>query len=356
MNAQASANTLWAFSRLEPPPPALCDALLRRAEACARDMSAQGVANVCGACARFGGAADAAAPLAQRAERRQPRRHRPRRDCVGAGGMVAATPEAPPPLAFEVAPEVAARGRAEDLDWQAAGHVEFGMRMLRRLGGVWVAKAAAAAAAAAEAPIRSAALAAVQTAQERRGDVDAAAAVVVVKAAPWSSLPRGATVLLAPTPSAGGASEALEAALQAVLKVRHRRRMSEAGGAEATAWPAGGSYDAALLRPPHTRGAFEYALHAVAAVLRPGAPLLVFGSRAEGIATAASWLRAAPIAPAPAGAAVGDGVAHTPGGDATAVGVVRATCAGSAALPTRPRRGRRRRRSTSAAAPRRCRG
>ena len=37
MNAQASANTLWAFSRLEPPPPpALCDALLRRAEACAR--------------------------------------------------------------------------------------------------------------------------------------------------------------------------------------------------------------------------------------------------------------------------------------------------------------------------------
>ena len=61
MNSQASANTLWAFSRLEPPPPpALCDALLRRAEACARDMSAQGVANVCGA---PGGAADAAAPL-----------------------------------------------------------------------------------------------------------------------------------------------------------------------------------------------------------------------------------------------------------------------------------------------------
>ena len=133
------------------------------------------------------------------------------------GVMVAATPEgaSPPPLAFEVAPEVWRRAAAlEDLGWQAAGHVEFGMRaLLRRLGGVWAAKAAVGAAAAAEAPIRSAALAAVRAAQERRGDVDAAAAAAAVKAAPWSALPRGATVLLALTPSAGGAG--LEAALQA---------------------------------------------------------------------------------------------------------------------------------------------
>ena len=74
----------------------------------------------------------------------------------------------------------------------------------------------------------------------------------------------------------------------------------------------------------------------MAAVLRPGAPLLVFGSRAEGIATAASRLRAAPIAPAPAGAALYDGVAYTPGGDAAAVGVVRATCAGSAGASYAP--------------------
>ena len=207
-------------------------------------MSAQGVANVCGACARLGGAADVPLRLLRSALGGATLGATDLGEIAWAlGVMVAATPEAPPPLAFEVAPEVWRRAAAlEGLDWQAAGHVEFGMRaLLRRLGGVWAAKAAVAAAAAAEAPIRSAALAAVRAAQERRGDVDAAAAAAAVKAAPWSALPRGATVLLALTPSAGGASEALEAALQAAgLKVRHWRRMSEAGGAEATAWPSGG--------------------------------------------------------------------------------------------------------------------
>ena len=228
MNAQASANTLWAFSRLEPPPPpALCDALLRRAEACARHerpgrrqclrrVRASAAPPTCRCLLRsaLGGASLGATDLGEIA--------------WALGVMVAATPEALPPPRSRSRPRCGARRRSRASTGRRPATWSLGCAaLLRRLGGVWAAKAAVAAAAAAEAPIRSAALEAVRAAQERRGDVDAAAAAAAVKAAPWSALPRGATVLLALTPSAGGASESLEAALQAAgLKVRHWRRMS----------------------------------------------------------------------------------------------------------------------------------
>jgi hypothetical protein len=61
LSAQGAANVLWAASRVEPLPAArLVAALAAQAERRAADLTPQGVANVCGACARLGG--EAAAP------------------------------------------------------------------------------------------------------------------------------------------------------------------------------------------------------------------------------------------------------------------------------------------------------
>ena len=66
------------------------------------------------------------------------------------------------------------------------------------------------------------------------------------------------------------------------------RVASESHGAES--WPSGGPYDAATLRLSKDKGAFEMALHALASVLQPGAPLWVYGANDEGIKSAGKRL------------------------------------------------------------------
>ena len=58
----------------------------------------------------------------------------------------------------------------------------------------------------------------------------------------------------------------------------------------AAAWPSDGPYDAATLRLSKDKGAFEMALHALASVLKPGAPLWVYGANDEGIKSAGKKL------------------------------------------------------------------
>lgn len=57
-------------------------------------------------------------------------------------------------------------------------------------------------------------------------------------------------------------------------------------GKPATAWPADGAFDGAVLRLPRGWAAFEMALHALAARLPSGAPLWIVGSNDEGITSA----------------------------------------------------------------------
>jgi len=56
------------------------------------------------------------------------------------------------------------------------------------------------------------------------------------------------------------------------------------------AWPPDGPFAAAVLRLPHDKGAYAMALHAIAARLRHGAPLLVYGANDAGIKSAAKAL------------------------------------------------------------------
>jgi 16S rRNA (guanine1207-N2)-methyltransferase len=63
--------------------------------------------------------------------------------------------------------------------------------------------------------------------------------------------------------------------------------LREAGrGARASAWPPDGPYDAATLRMPRAREAYVMALHALAAKMREGAALYVYGANDEGIRSA----------------------------------------------------------------------
>jgi len=55
-----------------------------------------------------------------------------------------------------------------------------------------------------------------------------------------------------------------------------------------TPWPAPGPYDAAVVRLPRIKAELEMTIHAVAAQLRPGAPLYVYGANDEGIKSAPS--------------------------------------------------------------------
>ena len=56
---------------------------------------------------------------------------------------------------------------------------------------------------------------------------------------------------------------------------------------DATAWPSPGPYDAAVVRLEKDKKAFQMALHAVCASLKPAAPLWVYGANDEGIKSAA---------------------------------------------------------------------
>lgn len=64
-----------------------------------------------------------------------------------------------------------------------------------------------------------------------------------------------------------------------------------AGTQTGTSWPVGGPYDAATLRLPTSKAAFEMALHAAGAHLKPGAPLWVYGANDEGIKSARTRMR-----------------------------------------------------------------
>lgn len=59
-------------------------------------------------------------------------------------------------------------------------------------------------------------------------------------------------------------------------------------GATGRPWPPSGPFTGALLRLPRSREALDFALHAALSVTLPGAPVLVYGARDEGIASTPS--------------------------------------------------------------------
>ncbi len=83
----------------------------------------------------------------------------------------------------------------------------------------------------------------------------------------------------------------LDGLVEAGLRERHARvyrwcRLT-VGDRPGLPWPGAGPFDAACLRLPKIKAAFEMALHAAASVLAPGAPLWVYGANDEGIKSAA---------------------------------------------------------------------
>ena len=54
-------------------------------------------------------------------------------------------------------------------------------------------------------------------------------------------------------------------------------------GSTATAWPPSGEFDHAIIRLNRDKQAFEMSLHATLSVLKPGAPLWIYGLNDEGI-------------------------------------------------------------------------
>ncbi len=88
--------------------------------------------------------------------------------------------------------------------------------------------------------------------------------------------------LVGPVWVAGDVSGRLEAAVRETASILSWKRY----GAEGTAWPSEGHGNAAIVRLPKGREAFQMALHAIAARTEPGAPLLVVGANDEGIRSA----------------------------------------------------------------------
>jgi 16S rRNA (guanine1207-N2)-methyltransferase len=81
---------------------------------------------------------------------------------------------------------------------------------------------------------------------------------------------------------AGDASGRIETAVEECASVLSWKRT----GADGAPWPGPERADAAIVRLPKGREAFEMALHAIASRLSPGAPLLVVGANDEGIRSA----------------------------------------------------------------------
>lgn len=94
-------------------------------------------------------------------------------------------------------------------------------------------------------------------------------------------------------PEPGGPVLVVGAGLDAVAAhldaERWRRRARPGAGAKA--WPTGGPFSAAVLRPPRSKDELEMTLHAVASVLEPDAPVVVVGHNDEGIKGAARRVR-----------------------------------------------------------------
>ncbi len=105
------------------------------------------------------------------------------------------------------------------------------------------------------------------------------ASTVLLDALP--PLPAGASVLVA-NDRLGQVTAALQdRALSVTRWSRHAQ-----GERPGTPWPEGGPFDAATLRLPRSRPALTMAVHAIAAALKPGAPLWVYGANDEGIKSA----------------------------------------------------------------------
>ena len=84
----------------------------------------------------------------------------------------------------------------------------------------------------------------------------------------------------------GALSAALAARGHAAHTWMRRATLHEPGAA----WPAPGPFTSAFLRLPKAKDALEFALHAAASVLTPGAPVVLFGANDEGVRSVAGHL------------------------------------------------------------------
>ena len=335
LSAQGAANCLWAFARVEPPPPRqLVCSLVGQAARRAIDLTQQGLANVCSACARLDAPAEECLQLLDRQGVVEAlaagdvaevawavgRMHLATAN-GGGGSSGSGSNESSSDSsssggsnshgngAAGSVGETSASGRQQtmlsrvalalwrrakmvvsQLGWQECAHLEFAMRVLRS------ASAADAEARAVLAPLLAAAASeAVATVKRERAMLETAAldALLEAQPAPWVSLPRGTTALLMGVGSAGGACTALTDALTARgLALSYWNRFADGRLPEscppACTWPSAapgspGGYGAVLLRLPSSKPALEYALHAAASVLRAGGLLVLFGCRVEGV-------------------------------------------------------------------------
>ena len=84
----------------------------------------------------------------------------------------------------------------------------------------------------------------------------------------------------------------VESGLVALGWSAHHWRRNAGPLGPASAWPEGAGYDAACVRLSKDKGAFEMALHAVASVTKPEAPIWVYGTNDEGIKSAPRRMQA----------------------------------------------------------------
>ena len=310
LSAQGASNTLWAFARIEPAPPAhLVTSLVEQAARQRCDLTPQGLANVCSACAKLSGPALPCLQLLT---------HRDTVEALGASDVAEVAWALGKLIGLsargqggrdhghgvtdldaqlsDVAAALWSRAAAvvSQLGWQECGQLDFAMRELPSASDVEAVERAALA------PLLSAiAHTAVATVRRERATLEesAVAAVLALPAATWETLPRHAHVLLVGCGSAGGVHKQLSHLLQgAGHNVSQWLRFADAKlDAPACAWPTrancdSGRYDAVVLRLPPSRASLAHALSAAAAVLTRGGTLVVFGCRAEGMQSTRSHL------------------------------------------------------------------
>jgi 16S rRNA (guanine1207-N2)-methyltransferase len=85
---------------------------------------------------------------------------------------------------------------------------------------------------------------------------------------------------------------ALAAALAAMGSAPVAWLRREVGPGAGRPWPPEGGATAALIRLPKSKDALDFALHAAAASVSPGAPIIVFGANDEGIRSAGGRIAA----------------------------------------------------------------
>ena len=335
LSPQGVANCLWAFARAEPPPPAaLLQGLLSHVVSSAAGLTPQGVANACSACARLDGgmhvplellgrrgAVESLSPvdlaescwalgklLLPTGARQAMPTDAGRVTTASAGwaltgnaGGVAARPSASAVMGVVLA----LLGRAADewfrFDWQASSHVELLLRSataaLPKLAGASTAlRGGLGTLTERLVPLLDAAVwRSIDRVQRDRCTLDQAAAHALLnQQLVWgASLPRGAEVLLVGGGSVTGIVRDALVAAGLVPRMWHRFASAQLDAASTTPPPPSNTtrgYAAVLMRLPPTRSAFEMALHAVAQHMVSGTPLVVFGTRTEGIQAVPSRL------------------------------------------------------------------